>query len=135
MRYDVGFILAGIFYLIAGEALGTWMGINEDFLLAPVHAHINLLGWVTLTLFGLAYRAYPALAVGWLAGAHFATAVVGSGAMGVGIYFSVVLGEHNFVAVATLAVLASTAFFLANFLIKVAFARGRRAQPHSRQSA
>ena len=36
--------------------LGIWMGMHEDFTLAPVHAHINLLGWVTLALYGLYHR-------------------------------------------------------------------------------
>ncbi|MBI3677697.1 MAG: hypothetical protein HY243_13895 [Proteobacteria bacterium] len=31
------------------------MGSHEDFALAPLHAHINLLGWVTLALFGTFY--------------------------------------------------------------------------------
>ena len=36
--------------------LGIYMGMHEDFTLAPVHAHINLLGWVTLALYGLYHR-------------------------------------------------------------------------------
>jgi hypothetical protein len=32
------------------------MGMHDDFTLAPVHAHINLLGWVTLSLYGLYHR-------------------------------------------------------------------------------
>jgi hypothetical protein len=37
-------------------SLGIWMGMNENFTLAPAHAHINLLGWVTLSLYGLYHR-------------------------------------------------------------------------------
>ena len=37
---------------LSGMSLGIWMGMHEDFTLAPVHAHINLLGWVTLALYG-----------------------------------------------------------------------------------
>jgi cbb3-type cytochrome oxidase subunit 1 len=29
-----------------------WMGANEDFRLMPVHAHLNLVGWVTMALYG-----------------------------------------------------------------------------------
>jgi len=32
------------------------MGITQDFTLAPAHAHLNLLGWVTMALIGLYYR-------------------------------------------------------------------------------
>jgi hypothetical protein len=35
--------------------LGQIMGAQEDFTLAPLHAHINLLGWVTLALYGTFY--------------------------------------------------------------------------------
>lgn len=37
--------------------LGFYMGIIHDFTLAPVHAHMNLLGWVSLFLLGLYYHA------------------------------------------------------------------------------
>ena len=36
----------------------------------PVHAHANLVGWASLALFGLTYRAYPALKDGRLARIH-----------------------------------------------------------------
>mgnify|MGYP003433981928 FL=1 len=44
---------------ITGMSLGIWMGINEDFMLTPVHAHINLLGWVTTCLYGLYHGQVP----------------------------------------------------------------------------
>jgi cbb3-type cytochrome oxidase subunit 1 len=47
------------------------MGIAHDFTLAPVHAHSNLVGWVSLALFGAIYRAFPELAVSRLARVHF----------------------------------------------------------------
>jgi hypothetical protein len=121
MRYDVWFLVAAVLYLGVGEAMGTWMGITEDFALAPVHAHVNLLGWATLALFGLAYRAYPALAASRLAPVQFTAATLGAGAMGVGIFLSITYGEHNVVAAATLMVLASTMLFFANLLINVVF--------------
>ena len=37
----------------------------------PVHAHLNLLGWVAMTLFGLFHRVPPAAAKTKLAKAHF----------------------------------------------------------------
>jgi hypothetical protein len=49
------FIVAALAAL-TGMCLGIWMGMNEDFTLAPAHAHINLLGWVTLSLYGLYHR-------------------------------------------------------------------------------
>ncbi len=39
--------LAGI-YLLAGMAMGIGTGAAQNFALVAAHAHINLLGWVTL---------------------------------------------------------------------------------------
>jgi hypothetical protein len=36
-----------------------------------VHAHLNLLGWVTMSLFALFYRAWPQAAQSRMAQAHF----------------------------------------------------------------
>ncbi len=41
---------------IGGMSLGIRMGIAQDFTLAPAHAHLNLLGWVTMALYGLWHR-------------------------------------------------------------------------------
>lgn len=41
---------------LAGMSLGIYMGLQGDFTLAPAHAHLNLLGWVTLALYGLYHR-------------------------------------------------------------------------------
>ena len=35
-------------YLAIGVTMGIVMGITHQFVLAPVHAHINLLGWASL---------------------------------------------------------------------------------------
>ncbi len=41
-RIDISFLLLAIACLVVGICLGIYMGINEDFELAPVHAHLNL---------------------------------------------------------------------------------------------
>jgi hypothetical protein len=50
----------GAVVLVLGMLAGIDMGIREDFALAPVHAHLNLVGGVLLFLFGLYYRVVPA---------------------------------------------------------------------------
>ena len=37
--------------------LGIVMGMQHDFTLAPAHAHLNLLGWVSMAIYGLYHRA------------------------------------------------------------------------------
>ncbi|MEY2866716.1 MAG: hypothetical protein RIQ43_742 [Pseudomonadota bacterium] len=60
-----------VLYLIIGVALGLHMAKSGNHGMYPVHAHINLLGWVSMALFGLIYRQFPAMAGNKLAKAHF----------------------------------------------------------------
>ena len=60
-----------VVYLLIGVGMGIAMGASENYTLRPVHAHINLLGWVTLALAGLTYSAFPKAAATRLASAHF----------------------------------------------------------------
>lgn len=70
------FLRFAIIFAITGMALGIYMGVAQDFTLSPVHAHINLVGWVSMFLAGLFYRAYPQCEtrLAWL---HLVLAVVG----------------------------------------------------------
>jgi hypothetical protein len=49
----------GAVVLLIGMLAGIVMGIEQDFALAPAHAHLNLVGGVLLFLFGLYYRLVP----------------------------------------------------------------------------
>jgi len=55
----VMWIKAAVVYFILGVGLGIYMGASGDHVLIPVHAHFNLLGWVSLALIGLIYRQFP----------------------------------------------------------------------------
>jgi hypothetical protein len=65
------FLKIAVVYLFIGALLGLFMGITQKFVLAPVHAHLLLLGWASLALAGLIYHLYPAAAKTWLARIHF----------------------------------------------------------------
>ncbi len=54
-RVSAAFFVVGALLLLSGMLLGEYMGAHENFTLAPLHAHINLLGWVTLALYGTFY--------------------------------------------------------------------------------
>lgn len=77
-RIDVYFLIAAASFLLVGVSLGIWMGMSHDFAMRPVHAHLNLVGWASLGLFGLIYRSYPELAARRLARVHFGLAVTGA---------------------------------------------------------
>lgn len=65
------FIKVALVYFLLGVALGIYMGARPDFTLSGVHAHINLLGWVSLALAGAIYTLYPAAGRSRLALWHF----------------------------------------------------------------
>jgi hypothetical protein len=61
----------GVVYFVLAVALGIVMGASGDHTLAAVHAHLNLLGWVTMALFALIGMAHPAITEGPVATAQF----------------------------------------------------------------
>ena len=50
---------AAVLLLLAGMAWGLQMGMSGDHSAFPAHAHLNLLGFVALFLFGIFYRLNP----------------------------------------------------------------------------
>ena len=50
---------AAVLLLIAGMIWGLQMAISGDHSAFPAHAHLNLLGFVALFLFGIFYRLNP----------------------------------------------------------------------------
>lgn len=52
---------AAVLMMIAGMAWGIFMAMSQDHSTMPAHAHLNLLGFVSLFLFGLYYRLHPAI--------------------------------------------------------------------------
>ncbi len=71
------FFSTAAIYVLAGMTFGIHMAASQDHMLAPAHAHLNLIGWVTMALFGLYYHNVPAAAEGALAKIHFAIATLG----------------------------------------------------------
>ena len=49
-----------IVYFVLATGLGVFMAMAQDHSLFPVHAHLNLLGWVSLALTGVLYERFPA---------------------------------------------------------------------------
>lgn len=69
--YSRWFLVIGTAYLLVGVVLGMFMGGTGDFKLAPVHAHINLVGFVLMSIFALILRSVPGMAETGLARIHF----------------------------------------------------------------
>jgi cbb3-type cytochrome oxidase subunit 1 len=71
--------------LVVGIVWGMVMGITDDPSTIPGHAHLNLMGWVSLFLFGVYYHLHPALDSGRLAIAQVWIWILGTIALSIGV--------------------------------------------------
>lgn len=113
------FLLSGGLFLILGIGFGMHMAASGDHTMVPVHAHINLLGFAVMSVFGLVYRAFPAMAQTRLAQVHFGLHLGGSLVLLVMLYlmFSQRIAETSMVPlapIAEVAVLAGVLIFVFN---------------------
>ena len=104
---------AAVLLAIAGMIWGIAMGISQDHSTMPAHAHLNLLGWVSLFLFGVYYHLHPVIDQSalawwqiwiWIAGTMVLT-------IGVGLVHSGHQIGEPIAAVSSLVVLADTLVF------------------------
>jgi hypothetical protein len=71
------FFRTAVLLAICGIVLGIFMGVNQDFRLAHMHAHLNLLGWVSFFIFGGYYSLVPQAAEGLLPKLHYGLCLIG----------------------------------------------------------
>lgn len=76
-RVSAAFFVTGGLFVLVGMVAGMYMGANEDFRLAPAHAHLNLLGWVTMALYGGFYAFTAKTMSKRLAWTNYALSTVG----------------------------------------------------------
>jgi hypothetical protein len=80
-RVSAAFFLTGVVCVLIGMSYGMYMGANEDFSLAPAHAHLNLVGWVTMALYGTFYALTRGTMSTLLAWIHYAVSTLGVAVM------------------------------------------------------
>lgn len=61
MEIPLKFAWASLFYLVIGSTLGLIIVINSS-PLTPAHAHVLLLGFVSMMIFGVGYHLLPVFA-------------------------------------------------------------------------
>ncbi|MCP5073609.1 MAG: hypothetical protein GY947_10000 [Rhodobacteraceae bacterium] len=89
MNVSRSFLVMAVVYLLIGMVMGMYMGAAGDHTLAPVHAHINLLGFALMAVFALIYRLFDGLAGRRLAGVHFWLHQVGVALMMLALFLMV----------------------------------------------
>ncbi|SRR5579864_3408883 len=119
----IRFLKIAVTYLVIGGCLGLYMGLTEQFTLAPVHAHVLLLGWASLALAGLIYHFYPAAATTRLATIHFWLHNVGLPVFMVALAMLLTGGAAGtvgpFVGISAMVVIAGLVAFAANVWLNV----------------
>lgn len=71
MRMGIWFLKLAALYFLIGVSMGLVMEMMGDHSLAGAHAHINLLGWASMGLFGFIYILFPNASETLLAKLHF----------------------------------------------------------------
>jgi hypothetical protein len=84
-RLDGLFLRVAVLYVLSGMGLGIFMAMAQDHSMMPAHAHINLVGWVSMALYALVYRAWPEAAEGGAAWTHFWLANIGTLTLVIGV--------------------------------------------------
>jgi hypothetical protein len=88
------------------------MAASNDHSMVGAHAHLNLVGWVTMALFGIYYRLTPQAAQGWLPRVHAAVAIPGVAIMVPGIAVATSGGSPGPAILGSVLVFASMLIFL-----------------------
>jgi len=114
-RISDRFLQLGVLAALIGMTMGVVMGARQDFTLAPAHAHLNLLGWASMMIYGLFYRAFPGAGRGWLAAGQFWLSVIGLVVLIPSLALELLGNQKAMagIAVGSLLTLLSMAFFAA----------------------
>jgi cbb3-type cytochrome oxidase subunit 1 len=126
---DALFLRIAVLYVIAGMALGIFMALSEDHTMMPAHAHMNLLGWVSMALYAAVYRIWPETAQSPLARWHFWLANIGTLTAVVGVAGIMAGYPERFGPVAgigAMVALASMLLFAAIVYARVPIARSAK---------
>lgn len=116
------FFAAGVLCALVGMGWGIQMSASGDHVLSPAHAHLNLLGWVSLAIFGTFYQLVPSAAEGLLAKVHVVLALAGVVLIVPGIVFAIQQSGEVLAKVGSVLTILSMLTFLV-----VVLTSGRRA--------
>jgi heme/copper-type cytochrome/quinol oxidase subunit 1 len=106
------FFSSAVVYVTIGMLFGIWMSASHDHTLSAAHGHLNLVGWVTMGLFGVYYQLVPAAAANPLAKVHFALATLSVWLMFPGIILAIQQQTELLAILGSFAALLSMLTFL-----------------------
>jgi len=112
MKVHVVFMGIGLIFLVIGMLFGMWMGMENDFRFGAAHAHWNLVGFVTSSIYGLTHRAYPKLAESRLTWIQCITHVIGVLIFAPGIVLAVATEQHTMAIVGGIILILAALMFM-----------------------
>ena len=110
-KLDITFVAIGALWLVLGMGIGIVMGAQENFAYAPVHAHVNLIGFACHAIFGLAYRQWPSMKSSRLAPVQFWIFVIATPITLIGLMFTLTGGPVLPTIIGSCGVLIGAALF------------------------
>ena len=118
MEIDRAYVAIALLWAIAGMLLGLYMGIAADNKLLVMHVAMMLTGFVTLAIYGMLYRLWPALKESPLARIQFWIAVLSAAGIIVGSYFFAISGGVLLAAGASVVFIVSAVLMAWLFIAK-----------------
>ena len=118
----IRFLKISAVYFIIAVCLGLVMGIIHDFRFSSVHAHLNLLGWVSMALFGLIYSIFPNAGETKLAKSHFWLHNIGLPIMQGALFLMLVTGSESYtiaMIIGSLMLVVGTLLFVINVFTQI----------------
>jgi hypothetical protein len=109
---DSAYIVIGALWLLVGLIVGIIMGASHNFQFMPLHAHINLVGFACHSIFGLIYRAWPAMKASRLAALQFWIFVLATPITLIGLYFTLNGGPEVPTIIGSLGLLLGAILFV-----------------------
>lgn len=106
------FMATAALFVTIGMAWGIQMSASGNHMLAGAHAHLNLVGWVTMGLFGLYYHLVPAAGERMLAKIHYAIATLGVVTIVPGIVMAITQQGETLAKIGSVLTILSMLIFL-----------------------
>lgn len=115
------FIVTAVLFASFGMLWGIQMSISQNHGLSAAHAHLNLIGWATMAIFGLYYSITPQ-ARGRLATLHYILHTIAVLIFTPGIVMAVSESGETMAALGSLLVILSMLLFLV-IVLRAGFGR------------
>ena len=121
MSLSARFFATGAVLALVGMAWGIQMSATHDHALSPAHGHLNLVGFVAMSVYGAFYGLFPDAADSRLARLHYWLALAAVVVLAPGIAIAIAREQAALAQIGSLLTIASMALFT-----WIAWGAGRR---------